>query len=53
MLKTLEEVAEQTSITASGDYSAKVVPRSDDDDVGAALSRLTETLRQMDSRPRR
>jgi hypothetical protein len=53
MLKTLEEVAEQTSITASGDYSARAVPRGDNDDVGTALSRLTETLREMDPRRRK
>jgi hypothetical protein len=51
MLKTLEEVVEQTSI-ASGDYSAEIAPRRDDD-VGTALSRLTETLRETDSRRRR
>ena len=46
MTATLKDAARQASIIASGDYTADVAPRSDDDELGLALQKMTGSLRK-------
>ena len=46
MAATLKDVARQAKVIATGDYTADVAPRSDQDELGIALQTMTKTLRQ-------
>jgi signal transduction histidine kinase/DNA-binding response OmpR family regulator len=46
MIQTLHEVSRQADVISSGDYSADVSPRSEEDTLGIALQRMTTTLRK-------
>ena len=48
MVHSFSEVIRHAETIAQGDYSVKIQPRSDHDTLAIALSKMTQSLRQMD-----
>jgi CheY-like chemotaxis protein/HAMP domain-containing protein len=53
MIDTLADVVVQANTIAEGDYKADIAPRSEKDQLGIALQKMTETLRKISTENQR